>query len=114
MIDFLPMKSFAENPLILTEASGIYVTATDGRRYIDGLSGAFCVNLGYGNKLLAAAAAEQVQRLPLAFPTLGTSDRALELTELMLSITPPQFNTVKFLSGGSEATEAAIRMARQY
>lgn len=114
MVDFLPMKSFAEDPLILTEGKGIYVTAADGRRYIDGLSGAFCVNLGYGNEALAEAAAKQIRRLPLAFPTLGTSDRALELTELMLQITPARYDTVKLLSGGSEATEAAIRMARQY
>ena len=39
MVDFLPMKEFAENPLILTEGQGIYVTDVDGRRFIDGLSG---------------------------------------------------------------------------
>jgi adenosylmethionine-8-amino-7-oxononanoate aminotransferase len=114
IVDFLPMQSFSEDPLIFTEGDGIYVTTIDGRRFVDGLSGAFAVNLGYGNQRLAEAAAEQALRLPLAFPTLATSDRALELTELMLSIMPKQYNTVKFLSGGSEATEAAIRMARQY
>ena len=39
MVDFLPMKEFAEDPLILTEGRGIYVTDVDGRRFIDGLSG---------------------------------------------------------------------------
>src|SRR5262249_61271641 len=53
-------------------------------------------------------------RLALAAPTLGTSDRALELVKLLLDITPPQYTTVKLLSGGSEVTEAAIKMARQY
>jgi adenosylmethionine-8-amino-7-oxononanoate aminotransferase len=114
IVDFLPMKSFAENPLIFSEGKGIYVTTVDGRRFIDGLSGAFAVNLGYGNSKLAEAAAEQARRLPLAFPTLATSDRALELAKLVLDITPPQYTTVKFMSGGSEVTEAAIRMARQY
>jgi putrescine aminotransferase len=114
MVDFLPMKTFAEDPLILTEGQGIRVTDTDGKRYIDGLSGTFCVNLGHGNHALAEAAARQLHRLALACPTLGTSDRALELVRLLLDITPPQYTAVKLLSGGSEATEAAIKMARQY
>ena len=114
MVDFTQMKTFAENPLILTEGHGIYVKDVDGRRYIDGLSGTFCVNLGHGNGPLADAAAEQLHRLALAAPTLATNDRALELSEQLLEITPQQYNTVKLLSGGSEVTEAAIKMARQY
>jgi adenosylmethionine-8-amino-7-oxononanoate aminotransferase len=114
MVDFLPMKTFAENPLILTEGRGIHVIDVDGRRYVDGLSGTFCVNLGHGNKALAEAAARQLERLVLACPTLGTNDRALELTRVLLDILPRQYTTVKLLSGGSEVTEAAIKMARQY
>jgi adenosylmethionine-8-amino-7-oxononanoate aminotransferase len=114
MVDFLPMKDFAENPLILTEGRGIYVTDVEGRRYIDGLSGTFCVNLGHGNRRLAEAASRQIERLALACPTLGTSDRALELVKLLLDISPSQYTTVKLLSGGSEVTESAIKMARQY
>jgi adenosylmethionine-8-amino-7-oxononanoate aminotransferase len=89
MIDFLPMKDFAENPLILTEGRGIHVTDVDGKRYIDGLSGTFCVNLGHGNKALAEAAARQYERLALAIPTLGTSDRALEMVKALLDLMPP-------------------------
>ena len=114
MVDFVPMQDFAEDPLILTEGDGIWVTDIDGRRYIDGLSGTFCVNLGHGNRRLAEAGARQLHRLALANPTLGTSDRALELVDLLRKITPPQYTTVKLLSGGSEVTEAAIKMARQY
>jgi adenosylmethionine-8-amino-7-oxononanoate aminotransferase len=114
MVDFLPMKDFAESPLILTEGHGIYVTDVDGKRYIDGLSGTFCVNLGHGNRALAEAGAQQLGRLALACPTLGTSDRALELIRTLLDLLPRQYTTVKLLSGGSEVTEAAIKMARQY
>jgi putrescine aminotransferase len=114
MVDFLPMQDFADDPLILTEGRGIYVTDVDGRRFIDGLSGTFCVNLGHGNRELAEAASRQLERLALACPTLGTSDRALELTRRLLEITPAQYTTVKLLSGGSEVTEGAIKMARQY
>jgi adenosylmethionine-8-amino-7-oxononanoate aminotransferase len=114
MVDFTQMKSFAQDPLVLTEGRGIYVTDVDGRRYIDGLSGTFCVNLGHGNRALAEAAARQLERLALACPTLGTSDRALELAKALLEMTPPQYTTLKLLSGGSEVTEAAMKMARQY
>jgi adenosylmethionine-8-amino-7-oxononanoate aminotransferase len=114
MVDFLPMKDFAENPLIITEGRGIHITDVDGRRYIDGLSGTFCVNLGHGNKALAEAAARQYERLALAIPTLGTSDRALEMVKALLDVMPKQYTMVKLLSGGSEVTEAAIKMARQY
>ena len=114
MVDFLPMKDFADDPLILTEGRGIYVTDIDGRRYVDGLSGTFCVNLGHGNKALAEAATRQYERLALACPTLATSDRALELVKALLDVVPKQYTTVKLLSGGSEVTEAAIKMARQY
>ena len=114
MVDFLPMKTFAEDPLILTEGRGIYVTDVDGKRYIDGLSGTFCMNLGHGNRAVIDAATRQMERLALACPTLGTSDRALELTANLHEITPPPYTTVKLLSGGSEATESALKMARQY
>jgi adenosylmethionine-8-amino-7-oxononanoate aminotransferase len=116
MVDFLPMKEFAENPLILTEGQGIHVIDVDGRRFIDGLSGTFCVNLGHGNKGLAEAAIRQYERLALACPTLATNDRALELVRALLDLMPKakDYTTVKLLSGGSEVTEAAIKMARQY
>ncbi len=114
MVDFVQMKQFVEDPLILSSGEGIRVTDVDGKRYIDGLSGTFCANLGHGNRVLAEAGARQLERLAMACPTLATNDRALELTQLLLEITPPQYTTVKLLSGGSEVTEAAIKMARQY
>jgi adenosylmethionine-8-amino-7-oxononanoate aminotransferase len=114
MVDFVQMKSFVEDPLVLREGQGIYVTDVDGKRFIDGLSGTFCLNLGHGNTALADAGSRQLYRLAMATPTLGVSDVALELSQLLLDITPPQYTTVKLLSGGSEVTEAAMKMARQY
>ena len=81
MVDFTQMKSFAEDPLILTEGDGIWVTDVDGHRYIDGLSGTFCLSLGHNNRALVEAGREQLGRLAMATPTMGTSDRALELAE---------------------------------
>jgi putrescine aminotransferase len=114
MIDFTEMKSFSEDPLILTEGDGIRVRDTDGRWYIDGLSGTFCMSLGHGNARIVDAATRQLSRLALAAPTMATSDRSLELARELLGLLPPQYTTLKWGSGGSEAVEAAIKMARQF
>lgn len=113
MLDFVQMKSWCEDPLIVERAEGIRVVDCDGTSYIDGLSGIFVVNLGYGNERVIRAVAEQTARLPFQ-PQMATNPRALELTRLLLEITPPQFTAVKLASGGSEATEGAIKIARQY
>jgi adenosylmethionine-8-amino-7-oxononanoate aminotransferase len=114
MVDFTQMKAFAADPLILTEGAGIRVRDTRGDWYIDGLSGTFCANLGHGNRRLADAGAAQLGRLAMACPTLATNDRALELVDILLGLLPDRYSVVKLLSGGSEATESAMKIARQY
>ena len=114
MIDFTQMQAFSEDPLILTEGDGIRVRDVDGRWYIDGLSGTFCMSLGHGNARVVEAASKQLSRLALAAPTMATSDRSLELARELLALLPPRYTTLKWGSGGSEAIEAAIKMARQF
>jgi adenosylmethionine-8-amino-7-oxononanoate aminotransferase len=114
MVDFNQMKAFGHDPLILDRGEGIRVTDVFGKTYIDGLSGVFTANLGHGLGFLADVAAEQMRRIAFTAPTMATNPPALRLADLLIRITPPQYTTVKFFSGGSEATEAAIRMARQY
>jgi adenosylmethionine-8-amino-7-oxononanoate aminotransferase len=114
MVDFMQMKSFTDDPLVLTEGAGIRVVDVEGRRYIDGLSGTFCASLGHGNEELAEAGAAQLRRLAMAAPTMATNDRALELVELLLGLLPDRYSVVKTLSGGSEATESAMKIARQF
>jgi putrescine aminotransferase len=114
MIDFTQMKAFSEDPLILTEGHGIRVRDVDGRWYIDGLSGTFCLSLGHGNERVIEAVTKQLSRLALAAPTMATSDRSLELARELLSLLPAAYTTLKWGSGGSEAVEAAIKMARQF
>jgi len=114
MIDFTQMKAFSEDPLILTEGDGIRVRDVDGRWYIDGLSGTFCMSLGHGNARIVEAATRQLSRLALAAPTMATSDRSLELARELLALLPPRYTTLKWGSGGSEAIEAAIKMAREF
>ena len=89
MIDFTQMKAFSEDPLILTEGDGIRVRDVDGRWYIDGLSGTFCMSLGHGNARVVEAASKQLSRLALAAPTMATSDRSLELARELLALLPP-------------------------
>ncbi len=114
MVDFTQMKSFGEDPLILESGAGIRVTDVFGQTYIDGLSGVFTVNLGHGVQELIDVAAEQAGKIAFTAPTMATNVPALRLAELLIGITPPHYSTVKFFSGGSEATEAAIKLARQY
>jgi adenosylmethionine-8-amino-7-oxononanoate aminotransferase len=114
MVDFTQMKSFGQDPLILERGDGIRVTDVFGKTYIDGLSGVFTVNLGHGLQELVDVAAEQGRKISFTAPTMATNMPALKLAELLIEITPPQYSTVKFFSGGSEATEAAIKLARQY
>jgi adenosylmethionine-8-amino-7-oxononanoate aminotransferase len=113
MVDFNQMKTFAKDPLVLTEASGIRVTDTSGRSYIDGLSGVFAVSLGHSATPVIDAMANQLRRLPFASPIMSTSDRALELVGELIGLTGGRMQCVKLFSSGSESTEAAMKMARQ-
>ena len=72
------------------------------------------MSLGHGNARIVDAATKQLSRLALAAPTMATSDRSLELARELLALLPPQYTTLKWGSGGSEAVEAAIKMARQF
>lgn len=114
MVDFVQMKEFAADPLILAEGEGVRVRDVDGRTYYDGLSGTFCLSLGHGNEELAAAGAAQLSRLALAAPTMATSDRSLELAKRLLELLPSQFTHLKWGCSGSDSVEAAIKMGRQY
>ncbi len=114
MVDFTQMKSFGQDPLILERGEGIRVTDVFGKTYIDGLSGVFTVNIGHGVQEIVDVAAEQGSKISFTAPTMATNPPALKLAELLIEITPPHYTTVKFFSGGSEATEAAIKLARQY
>jgi adenosylmethionine-8-amino-7-oxononanoate aminotransferase len=113
MLDFVQMQSFVEDPLVIERADGVRVWDTDGASYIDGLSGIFVVNMGHNRPEIVQAVVEQVGRVAFA-PQMATSVPELELGELVVGLTPARYTQVKFFSGGSEATEGAIKMARQY
>ena len=113
-LDFMQMREFAKDPLVFVGGEGIRLTDTAGRRYIDGLSGVFVASLGHGNMPVIEAMMAQARQLAFAPPLHGTNLPALKLTELLLGIAPEGVGAVKLLSGGSEATESAMKLARQY
>ena len=114
VLDFMQMQEFARNPFVIAEGDGIRVRTTDGREFIDGLSGVFTVSLGHGNRRIIDAMTAQLNTLAFAPPLHGTNPVAIELAEELVNFAPPGFGAVKFVSGGSEATEAALKMARQF
>ncbi len=108
------MKEFAKNPLIMKSAKGVWYEDVNGKKYLDGLSGIFTVNCGHGNRRIIEAIKNQLETLSFAPPLHSTNVNALTLRDLIVSVTPDDLRTVKLLSGGSESTEAAMKLARQY
>ena len=102
----------AKGPLILAEGDGAWVTDVDGNRYLDGLSGQWCVNVGYGRKRLADAAAEQLKRLAFHPLTRGHVP-AIELGERLDALLGGERATF-YSNSGSEANELAFKLVRQY
>ena len=113
-LDFMQMQEFAKDPLVFVGGEGIRLTDTAGRQFIDGLSGVFVASLGHGNMPVIEAMMAQARQLAFAPPLHSTNLPALKLTELLLQIAPEGVGAVKLLSGGSEATESAMKLARQY
>lgn len=99
---------------ILDRADGVYVWDVDGRRYLDAIAGIGVANLGYGRGEVVAAIAEQAARLPFAVGNIFANDPAMRLAEAIARVAPGDLDSVHFTSGGSEAVEVALKMARQY
>ena len=103
-----------EGKRILVEGHGCMVKDIDGKEYIDGLAGLWLVNVGHGRTEIGAAMAAQAGRLAYASSTQATTVPAIQLGTLLSELTPGDLSTVFFCSGGSEAVESAIKIARQY
>jgi adenosylmethionine-8-amino-7-oxononanoate aminotransferase len=99
---------------IIARGEGAYVYDVDGKRYLDGLSALFCVNAGHGREELAEAAAAQIRELDYYVMWSFAHPRAIELATRIASLTPGDLNRVFFTSGGSEAVESALKLARNY
>lgn len=99
-------------PMIAASASGSWITDIQGNRFLDGMSGLWCVNVGYGRKELAEAAYNQLLTLPY-FPLTQSHLPAIALAEKLNEWLGDEY-VIFFSNSGSEANEAAFKMARQY
>ena len=112
---FTPAGATAR-PIVIERGEGCYIWDTEGNRYLDALAALYCVNIGYGPyPEIAEAAREQIERLPFFTNWVGfATPPALELTEKLTELVPIDVGRIFFVSGGSEAVEAALKVARQY
>ena len=112
---FTRMSSYADAPVpTIARGEGAYIWDTNGKRYLDGLSGLFVVQVGHGREELADAAAKQARELAY-FPIWSYAHpKAVELAERLATLTPGDLNQVFFTTGGSEAVESAWKLARAY
>ncbi len=98
----------------IERGEGIYLYDVDGKRYIDGCSGSAVANIGHGNKEVAEYTKKQMERIAFTHLSRWTVDTIEDCAQRVAKWTPGDLNYVYFLSGGSEATETAMKMARQY
>jgi adenosylmethionine-8-amino-7-oxononanoate aminotransferase len=101
-------------PTIVRRADGIQIMDVAGRVYLDGLSGIWTVNIGHGNRAVVGAMIEQLERFSFSWPEGTLNEPAIGLGRLLAEITPPELTTVLLVNSGSEATEATLKLARQY
>lgn len=100
---------------VIVRGDGIYLWDADGQRIIDGMSGLWCVNAGYGRTSITRAVAQQMDTLPFYNSFFNTTNvPAVRLAARLADIAPAGFERVFFTSSGSEANDTAVRMAWRY
>ncbi|WP_374409910.1 aspartate aminotransferase family protein [Novosphingobium colocasiae] len=114
-----PVTSFrgheAHGARVLASGDGMWLTDIDGKRVIDAFAGLWCVNVGYGQESIVAAATEQMRKLPYAtgYFHFG-SEPTILLAEKLTALTPAGLDHVYFTLGGSDAVDSAIRYITHY
>src|SRR6202158_4050583 len=108
------MAEWSKTPLIMARADGVHYWDVTGKRYLDGLSGIYVASVGHNNRRVIEAIRRQLDTLTFSPPMHGTNPVAVQLANLLAELAPGDLNTVKFQCSGSEVTEAAIKLARQY
>lgn len=98
----------------LDRAEGIHMWDNSGKRYIDGSSGAMVSNIGHSNPAVLAAMRTQMDQSTFGYRLHFQTDTSEALAAKITSLTPEGLNRAFFVSGGSEAVESALKMARQY
>lgn len=110
-------RNFRKNYPVAVRGEGCWIISSDGRRFLDAAGQAAVVNIGHGVAEIGRAMAEQSSQIAFAHTSQFHSASAEKLAARLLQLAPPNFQNggrVYFTSGGSEATETAIKLARQY
>lgn len=102
------------NVPVLERGEGCYVWDANGKRYLDGLSALFCVQVGYGRPEMVAAAEAQMRKLPFATNWATAHQPAIDLAAALAERFPGDLDHAFFVNSGSEAVESALKLARQY
>jgi adenosylmethionine-8-amino-7-oxononanoate aminotransferase len=108
------MAEWSKSPLVMARADGVFYWDVHGKRYLDALSGIYVVSVGHNNRRVLDALHRQLDTLCFSPPMHGTNPVAVQLANLLAELAPGDLDAVKFQCGGSEVTEAAIKLARQY
>lgn len=98
----------------IRRAEGVWFEDTEGRRYMDASSGPVVSNLGHGNRRVLDAMREQAEAVAFAFPTQWESEAGVRLSARLQRLAGPGLERAFFVSGGSEAVETAMKLARQH
>ena len=107
-------RHLRSTPAVATAASGMYIQDANGKRYLDASGGAAVSSLGHGHPDVLAAMHAQIDRLAYAHTSFFTSEVAEQLADELIRTAPQGMSHVYMVSGGSEAVESALKMARQY
>lgn len=110
---YTPLHKLKTNgPLVISHGKGVYVYDTQGKGYIEGMSGLWCAGLGWGEEELVEAATKQLRELPYyhLFGAKGM-EPAIELAEKLKEIAPVPISKVFFTSSGSEANDTQVKLA---
>jgi taurine-pyruvate aminotransferase len=99
-------------PLEIVRGEGCWVWDSDDRRYLDGMAGLWCVNVGYGRRTIADSVAEQMRQLPY-YPLTQSHPPAARLARRLTELLPADLDHIFFVNSGSEAVETALKIARQ-
>jgi len=101
-------------PPRIDRGEGVYLWDADGKRYLDATAGAVVANIGHGNPHVLAAMKEQAARVSFAYPRFFESEHNIALADRVCALAGEGFDRAFFISGGSEANESALKLARQY
>jgi putrescine aminotransferase len=100
---------------VIVRGQGVHLWDSEGQRLIDGMSGLWCVNVGYGRTSISQAVYRQMETLPFYNSFFNTTNvPAVQLAAELVALAPPQFSHVFFTGSGSEANDTIVRMVRRY